>query len=26
VLWTAQARLMPLPRDLVMTALHRAAH
>ena len=26
VLWTAQARLMPLPRDLVMTALRRAAH
>ncbi|EYD73181.1 double-strand break repair helicase AddA [Limimaricola hongkongensis] len=26
VLWTAQARLMPLPHDLVMAALRRAAH
>ena len=26
VLWTAEARLMPLPRDLVMAALRRAAH
>ncbi|WP_334064690.1 double-strand break repair helicase AddA [Limimaricola cinnabarinus] len=26
VLWTARAALMPLPRDLVMAALRRAAH
>ncbi|MGR3465308.1 double-strand break repair helicase AddA [Limimaricola sp.] len=26
VLWTANARLMPLPPDLVMAALRRAAH
>ena len=26
ILWTATARLMPLPHDLVMAALRRAAH